>query len=41
MTFQIALTGDFQGVVNPEVFDQPSFQEKWNALSVQPNPISS
>jgi len=29
------------GVVNPEIFDRPSFQEKWNALSVQPNPISS
>jgi phosphoglycerate dehydrogenase-like enzyme len=29
------------GVVNPEVFDRPSFQEKWKALSVQPNPISS
>ena len=29
------------GVVNPEVFEQPSFQKKWRALSVQPNTISS
>jgi phosphoglycerate dehydrogenase-like enzyme len=29
------------GVVNPEIFDRPSFQEKWKALRVQPNPISS
>jgi len=29
------------GVVNPEVFNRHSFQEKWNALSVQPIPISS
>ena len=29
------------GVVNPEVFERSSFQEKWNDHSVQPNPINS
>ena len=29
------------GVVNPEVFDRPSFQKKWEDLRVQPNPTSS
>ena len=29
------------GVVNPEVFDRPSFQKKWEGLRVQTNPTSS